>query len=155
MQTLINYIYLLSLVCWLGSVIFFSFVAAPGIFKTLEREKAGEVIGVIFPRYYFIGYVCGVLALTTLLAGSAEIPVVQSGLLLTMIACTFFAGLVIGPRARNLKARIKAEPDNSEVLQKAFKSAHGWSVRLNATVLLLGLVLLWSTAGILNLANGF
>ena len=54
MQTLINYIYLLSLVCWLGSVIFFSFVAAPGIFKTLEREKAGEVIGVIFPRYYFI-----------------------------------------------------------------------------------------------------
>lgn len=155
MQTLINYIYLLSLVCWLGSVVFFSFVAAPAIFKTLDREKAGELVGVIFPRYYFIGYVCGVLALTALLAGSAEIPVVQSGLLLGMIICTFFAGMVIGPRARDLKARIKAEPDNSEALRIAFKSLHGWSVRLNAAVLLMGLVLLWGAAGILNLASGF
>ena len=155
MQTLINYIYLLSLVCWLGSVIFFSFVAAPGIFKTLEREKAGELVGVIFPRYYFIGYVCGVLALVTLLAGTNEIPVLQLGLLLGMIACTFFAGMVIGPRARNLKARIKAEPDNSDALGRTFKSLHGWSVRLNAAVLLMGLVLLWGTAGILNLASGF
>ena len=155
MQTLINYIYLLSLVSWLGSVIFFSFVAAPGIFKTLDREKAGEVVGVIFPRYYFIGYVCGVLALVTLLAGTNEIPVLQLGLLLGMIACTFFAGMVIGPRARNLKARIKAEPDNSDALRRTFKSLHGWSVRLNAAVLLMGLVLLWGTAGILNLASGF
>ena len=155
MQNLINFIYLLSLVCWLGSVIFFSFVAAPAIFKTLEREQAGEVIGVIFPRYYVIGYVCGVLALATLLAGSAEIPVVQSGLLLGMIICTFFAGMVIGPRARDLKARIKAEPENGEALRLRFKSLHGWSVRLNAAVLLMGLVLLWGTAGILNLASGF
>ncbi len=155
MQTLINYIYLLSLVCWLGSIIFFSFVAAPGIFKTLEREKAGELVGVIFPKYSFIGYVCGVLALATLLSGSGNIPVVQLALVLGMTACTVFAGRVIGPRARDLKARIKAEPENGEALRLRFKSLHGWSVRLNAAVLLMGLVLLWGTAGILNLASGF
>ena len=53
MQTLFNFIYLLSVVCWLGSIIFFSFIGAPGIFKTLEREKAGEVAGVIFPKILY------------------------------------------------------------------------------------------------------
>lgn len=150
MQTLINYIYLLSLAVWIGSVVFFSFVAAPGIFKTLDREKAGEVVGVIFPKYYFISYVCGPLAISTLLAGSGEFPAVQMALLLGMTASAYFAGMVIGPRARTLKARIKAEPEKSDALSVKFKSLHGWSVRLNAAVLLMGLVLLWGTAGRLN-----
>ena len=58
-----NFIYLLSLVCWLGSIIFFSFFVAPVVFKTLDREKAGEIVGIIFPRYYKLGYVCGALIL--------------------------------------------------------------------------------------------
>ena len=58
-----NFIYLLSLVCWLGSIIFFSFFVVPVVFKTLDREKAGEIVGIIFPRYYKLGYVCGALIL--------------------------------------------------------------------------------------------
>lgn len=60
MTTLIQFFYLLSLVVWIGSIIFFSFFTAPAVFKTLEREQAGELIGIIFPRYYKVGYVCGV-----------------------------------------------------------------------------------------------
>ena len=49
--TLIDFIYLLSLVCWIGSIIFFSFFVAPIVFETLESKKAGELVGVIFPYY--------------------------------------------------------------------------------------------------------
>ena len=66
-----NFIYLLSLVCWIGSIIFFSFNAAPIIFKTLDREKAGEVVGKIFPLYYKLGYICCALILFSFLASEA------------------------------------------------------------------------------------
>ena len=155
MLTLINFIYLLSLVMWLGSIIFFSFIGAPGIFKTLDREKAGEVAGVIFPKYYFLGYVCAGFSLVALFFGSEKIPILQLALLLGMATCTFIAGMVISPKAKALKARIKNEAGNCETLKQAFNSLHGWSVRLNAAVLLMGLVLLWGTAGILNLSVGF
>jgi hypothetical protein len=146
MQTLFNFIYLLSLACWLGSIIFFSFIGAPGIFKTLEREQAGEVAGVIFPKYYVLGYICAGLSLAALVAGSEKVPIIQVALLLAMAICSLIAGMVVGPRAKVIKARIKNETGNGETLKRAFNSLHGWSVRLNAAVLLMGLVLLWRTA---------
>ena len=66
-----NFIYLLSLVCWIGSIIFFSFIVAPIIFKTLDREKAGEVVRKIFPLYYKLGYICGALILFSFLVSKA------------------------------------------------------------------------------------
>ena len=56
LMNFIHFVYILSLVGWVGSIVFFSFFTAPVIFKLLDREKAGEVVGVIFPRYYFLGY---------------------------------------------------------------------------------------------------
>ena len=100
MQTLFNFIYLLSLACWLGSIIFFSFIGAPGIFKTLDREKAGEVAGVIFPKYYVLGYICGGLSLSALVAGSKSIPMIQITLLLVMTICSLIAGMVVGPKQK-------------------------------------------------------
>jgi general stress protein CsbA len=130
----------------MGSIIFFSFIGAPGIFKTLEREKAGEVAGVIFPKYYILGYICSGLILLALIAGSAKIPLIQTALVLGMAICSLIAGMVIGPKAKVIKARIKNETGNGETLKRTFNSLHGWSVRLNAAVLLMGLVLLWRTA---------
>ena len=67
MVTLIHFIHLLSLVMWMGSIIFFSFFAAPAVFRLLDRQKAGEVVGAIFPKYYGLGYICSVLAAATLM----------------------------------------------------------------------------------------
>ena len=55
LMNFIHFVYILSLVGWVGSIVFFSFFTAPVIFKLLDREKAGEVVAVIFPRYYFFG----------------------------------------------------------------------------------------------------
>lgn len=51
-----------ALGCWLGSIVFFSFVGAPTTFAVLPREEAGRVVRAVFPRYYDLGLALGVLA---------------------------------------------------------------------------------------------
>ncbi len=153
LTNLIHFIYISSLVCWVGSIVFFSFFAAPAIFKVLDREKAGEVVGVIFPRYYLIGYVCAVLTLVTLLVG-AQAPIgMKLVFLLVMMAGLFPAGLIVSPQARNLKAKIKSTASSEErnSLELQFKTLHSLAVKLNGVVLLAGLGLLWLSAAGLQL----
>ena len=146
-STVINFIYLLSLVCWVGSIFFFSFFVAPVVFKTLEREKAGELVSIIFPRYYMIGYVCGVLVLVTLLLTGPETIGLKWCAWGIMMLGTASAGLGVNPRAKILKEKLK---DASEVekpdLEARFKMLHSLSVKLNAAVLFAGLWLLWLTS---------
>jgi len=63
MVIFLNYVYIISLVFWVGGIFFFSAIAAPSIFKTLDKSIAGNLVTSIFPKYYFLGYVCGTLAL--------------------------------------------------------------------------------------------
>ena len=62
-STIFNFIYLLSLVGWIGSIFFFSFFVAPAVFKTLDREKAGEMVGIIAAQS--IGEPCTQMTLNT------------------------------------------------------------------------------------------
>ena len=146
-STLIDFIYLLSLVCWIGSIIFFSFFVAPVVFKTLEREKAGELVGIIFPRYYMIGYVCGVLVLVTLLLTGPETVGLKWCAWGIMMLGTASAGLGVNPKAKTLKEKLKdaSETEKSD-LEARFKTLHSLSVKLNAAVLFAGLWLLWLTS---------
>jgi hypothetical protein len=146
MVTLIHFIHLLSLVVWMGSIIFFSFFAAPAIFRLLDRQKAGEVVGAIFPKYYGIGYICSVLAAATLMLSPQGMEGPPLIFLTVMAACTFYAGLILNPQARDLKQQMQDQPENHEALETQFRSLHGWSVRLNGAVLMFGLGLLWTTA---------
>ena len=149
----IHFVYILSLVCWVGSIVFFSFFTAPVIFKLLDREKAGEVVGVIFPRYYFLGYVCAVMTLLSLLVSTQELFGPKQILLLIMIAGWFYAGLVVSPKSRSLKAlrQSASSEEEKELFEVKFKKAHSLAVKLNGTVLLAGLGLLWFSAAGLNL----
>ena len=151
-STLINFIYLLSLVCWVGSIFFFSFFVAPVVFKTLEREKAGELVGIIFPRYYMIGYVCGVLVLVTLLLTGPETVGLKWCAWGIMMLGTASAGLGVNPRAKTLKEKLKdASETEKPDLEARFKILHSLSVKLNAAVLFAGLWLLWLTSAKLAL----
>ncbi len=145
---IINFIHLLSLVCWIGAVVFFSFFTAPAVFKTLDRPTAGKLIGVIFPRYYFLGYLFSTLLLTTYLFGAEAVSAWKMGLILVIILATFVAGMIVQPKARDLKIKIKASDseENSKAYEARFRRLHSLSVQLNSTVLLAGLALLWLTA---------
>ena len=120
---------------------------APVVFKTLEREKAGELVGIIFPRYYMIGYVCGLLVLVALLLTGPETAGLKWCAWGIMMLGTVCAGLAVNPKARILKEKLKDAPETEKPgLEARFKTLHSLSVKLNATVLFAGLWLLWLTA---------
>jgi uncharacterized membrane protein len=145
---ILQFVYLLSLVCWLGAIIFFSFIAAPAVFKTLDRPTAGELVGIIFPRYYFLGYLCSTLLLATYLLGADAVSAWKTSLILIIMLATFTAGMIVQPKARNLKEKIKSasSEEDRKTFETRFRKLHSLSVQLNSTVLLAGLAILWLTA---------
>src|SRR4051794_14226522 len=44
---------------WLGTIVFFSGVIAPQIFKNLPRPEAANLQNKLFPFYYVVGGICG------------------------------------------------------------------------------------------------
>ncbi len=149
MLEVLKFIHLLSIVVWLGMLLFFTFAAAPSIFKMLPRETAGEVIGSIFPKYWVIGYIASILATATLI-WIASIQMAWPGwrlpLLVVMTIVSFYSGLVVGKRARGIKARIKEGSDDKEALRREFKKVHAVSAMLNIAVIILGLVFIYLTS---------
>jgi len=148
MNSILIFIYLLSLTCWIGSIVFFSFFAAPAIFKNLERAEAGKIVGVIFPKYYMLGYICGSVILITLATQGSGVPRTQLGLSILMLVCSLLAGFGVGPNARKIKERLNDSigAEEREYLERKFSRLHKLSVQLNATTLFAGLILLWFTA---------
>ena len=142
-NTIFNFIYLLSLVVWIGSIVFFSFFVAPVVFKSLEREKAGELVGIIFPRYYKVGYACGTLILLSFLGSGVEEIGLKWCAWGTMCLTSILGGVVVNPKAKLLKEKIKSASEKEKSkLESKFKSLHSFSVKLNAATLFSGLWLL-------------
>ncbi|MBI3399485.1 MAG: DUF4149 domain-containing protein [Deltaproteobacteria bacterium] len=148
MIVILKFIHLLSLVIWVGGIIFFSFIAAPSIFKVLPRETAGDVVGDIFPKYWMMGYICSITALVTIIALSflgRTYPWVRIGLLVLMVGMTFYSGLAVGAKAREVKAQIHTteDPAKKEMLRAEFKTMHKRSAILNGIILAFGLVVIF------------
>ncbi|MGD0117336.1 MAG: DUF4149 domain-containing protein [Candidatus Binatus sp.] len=147
-------IYLAALGCWLGGIVFFSFFTAPAVFTNLPRHEAGQLISVIFPRYYMLGYIAGTisvaLAIYLTAAHSPRLWWSLTALALAIgLGITFYAGMVILPRADALRA-VTEDPNPDAVRKAEFDSLHHTSVILNGTVLLLNLAALVGTSGALT-----
>lgn len=150
-MTIIRFVHFLSLVIWIGGMIFFSFIAAPSIFKALPRETAGDVVGNIFPKYWLMGYLCSITSLITIIMLSymeRSYSLARIGLLVLMMALTFYSGLVVGAKAREVKAQIRMVEDTSkkEILKSEFNTLHKRSTVLNIAILILGLAVIFLTA---------
>jgi len=147
------FIYLLSLVCWLGGMVFFSILAAPIVFSVLPISEAGKVVAGIFPRYYILGYVAGIIGviLATYFAISRTPRLWWGFAALTLaiaLALTLYAGTVIRPRVDQV--RTVAEEANPDPARKEeFQRLHRLSVSINGWVMLLNVLALLSTAAAL------
>jgi hypothetical protein len=140
----VRFLYLAALVVWLGEVVFFSFVGAPAIFRALDPVHAGEVVAVIFPRYYALGMGGAGVALVCalLLAGRAVAPVWwrgAAGALGLGLLAMVWAGMVVHPRAQQLRAALQASGEAPSASAE-FRSLHARAVALNGVALLSGLV---------------
>jgi len=151
MITIIRFLHLLSLVVWIGGMIFFSLIAAPSIFKILPRDKAGDVVGDIFPKYWMMGYVCSAIALLTILVLSFQeqgYNLAKISILILMSGLNLYSGMVVGTKAREVKARMRSSGDTNEAeaLKTEFNRVHRRSTILNSIILILGLIAVFLTA---------
>lgn len=112
---------------WLGSIVFFSFVAAPALFDELGEERAGDAVNVVFPRYYSFGLWMGAVALVVWAAGPLVADVPEPPLVAD-------AGVVAAFLA-NLYARYRLIPEMAEAGSGAFARYHRQSVGLNLVAL--------------------
>lgn len=153
---LVNAIFLLSLVVWIGGIVFFSFIGAPSIFKNLPPEYAGKAVGAIFPKYYPMGYVSGLVAFACLIFSAARTgswPVLKILIVLGMVTLTVWSSLVTHPKAKALKEEMQISQSQTDIqhLKAEFDRIHRWSVINNGTVLIFGLILIFLTARSLQL----
>lgn len=144
------FLYLLSLVCWLGGMVFFSALVAPVVFKVLPIAEAGKLQAVLFPRYYLLGYICGVIGLIgAIYLCATRIPRVWWAMtavaLLIALGLTVYAGAVVRPRVDAI--RTVSEEANPDPARRAeFDRLHHLSVLLNGAVMLLDVGALLATA---------
>jgi uncharacterized membrane protein len=149
---------LLSLIVWIGGLIFFAFVLAPTAFSIPEvlpnTHLAGNVVGRALGKLHWIGLFSGVVFLASSLLhsrltnGTAHVFAARHVLLCLMLALTLISQFGIIPRMDVLRASlgdVRAAPlDNPERMQ--FDALHIWSTRVEGAVLLLGLVVVYLTA---------
>lgn len=130
---------LVLVAAWVGIMAFFSFVAAPALFGTLDRATAGDLVAGLLPPYYRWGLVlCGAAALALL--GSAagggagrRRAGLGAALAAVMVGLLAWALLVTLPEATAARR---------ERHDGRFAAAHRSAVTLNVLTLACGLLLL-------------
>ncbi len=148
----------LSLVVWIGGLIFFAFVLAPTAFSVLPNTHlAGNVVGRALGKLHWIAIVSGIVFLISSLVysritdGTVHALAMRHVLICVMLGLTLLSQFWIIPRMDSLRASVgdfaTVAIDNPARVQ--FDSLHVWSTRVEGAVLLLGLVAIYLTASLL------
>jgi uncharacterized membrane protein len=154
-MSFLRFLMFLSLVVWIGGLIFFAFVLAPTAFSVLPNTHlAGNLVGRALGKLHWIAIFSGVVFLVSSLLhsrltdGTAHVFALRHVLLCLMLALTLISQFGIIPTMDVLRASLgdvsSAPIDNPERVQ--FDSLHHWSTRVEGAVLLLGLVVVYLTA---------
>jgi uncharacterized membrane protein len=154
-MSFLRFLMLLSLVVWIGGLIFFAFVLAPTAFSVLPNTHlAGNVVGRSLGKLHWIAIVSGIVYLISSLVysqmthGTTHLFAARQVLLCLMLALTLISQFGIVPRMDVLRAQVgdfAAVPLDSPA-RVQFDNLHVWSTRVEGAVLLLGLVVVYLTA---------
>lgn len=158
-MSLLRFLMLLSLVAWIGGLIFFAFVLAPTVFAPgmlPNTHLAGNIVGRSLGKLHWIAIVSGVIFLASSLLysrlndGTAHLFALRHLLICGMLALTLLSQFWIIPRMDTLRATVTdfaaVAVDNPDRVQ--FDALHAWSTRVESAVLLLGLVAVYVTASV-------
>jgi len=154
-MSFLRFLMLLSLIVWIGGLIFFAFVLAPTSFKVLPTTHlAGNMVGASLRQLHWMAIFSGIVFLISSLLysrltdGTAHVFAARHILLCLMLALTLISQFGIIPRMDTLRASlgdVSATPiDNPQRIQ--FDVLHVWSTRVEGAVLLLGLVVVYLAA---------
>ena len=152
MTNILRFIQFLSLGTWLGSIIYFSFAVAPALFAALQnRDQAGAVVGIALGRLHHLGVIAAIVYLLASLGLALSPKFLAQPAVVAVIAMLVFTIISqhrITPRMAELRTQmvsVDATPPENP-LRAEFDRLHKVSVRLEGSVLLLGLVALFLTA---------
>jgi uncharacterized membrane protein len=142
---------LLSLIVWIGGIIFFAFVMAPTLFSVLPTTKlAGDVVNATLGKLHWMGLVSGVIFLVCSLLYNWQKyvqlrPFVLSHVsVVLMLVFTMISQFGITPKMRELRSNPAIM--DSAAGRSEFDRLHAWSTRLEGGVLFLGLGVVILTA---------
>lgn len=154
-MSFLRFLMLLSLVLWIGGLIFFAFVLAPTAFSVLPTTHlAGNVVGRALGKLHWIAIVSGIVYLASSLLysrmtdGTAHIFATRHILICLMLALTLISQFGIIPRMDALRAslgEVSAVPTDNP-MRMQFDALHAWSTRVESAVLLLGLIVVYMAA---------
>jgi len=157
-MSFLRFVMLLSLIVWVGGLIFFAFVVAPAAFSVLPtRHLAGNVVGRTLGALHWMGLFSGLIFLLSsisysqLTRGTPQLFALRNIIIVLMLLLTLISQFGIIPRMDTLRASIgeidSVPPDNPARMQ--FDALHIWSTRVEGGVFLLGLVAVYLTAQLL------
>ncbi|RJR15299.1 MAG: DUF4149 domain-containing protein [Nitrospiraceae bacterium] len=144
-----NFFYNLALSLWVGGISIFTFIITPVIFRSFERDMAGQIVGKLFPGYLTYNLVLSVLVFLLLMTVRPLLTKSGFKVSLILVACAVIINLYVVFKLHPDIVRIKqavhsfnAEAGTSPE-RKAFGRLHAVSASLNLLLLADGITLLF------------
>ncbi len=153
-MTFLRFMLLLCLTIWIGALIFFPVVAQTSFTVLPSTHLAGLVVRNTLIDLHWMGLAAGIIFLVCSLIdnrvalGRPHIFALSHILVVLMLALTAISQFAIIPRMDVLRisvGEISALPAGNP-MRAEFDSLHAWSTRIEMTVLVLGLIVLYSVA---------
>jgi len=143
MHSFARFLLIFSLVVWIGSIVFFSFVVAPTVFSVLPAQNiAGVIVGRSLEALHRIGLACGVIFFAATFLGQFSHSRVSRGLVGLMLLCTAFSHFRITPKMEQIRTAvggpIQALP-KQDAGRATFDRLHQTSVILEGITLVAGI----------------
>jgi hypothetical protein len=153
-MTFLRFVLLLSLTIWLAALIFFPVVAQTSFTVLPSAHLAGLVVRNSLIALHWMGIFSGIIFLACSLIynriaqGRARVFAPSHILVVVMMALTAISQFKIIPRMDVLRISVGeiAVLPASNPMRAEFDSLHVWSTRVELSVLVLGLVVLYSVA---------
>ena len=141
-------LYNIILALWTGGMALFTFIVTPAIFRSFDRDQAGEIVGKLFPGYFTYLLVLSALALVLffLLGADQATRSFRASLFLLVVGVIINAYVLFSlhPRTVEVKQQIASFERFAadSPARKEFKKLHAVSAVLNLVILADGIALL-------------
>ncbi len=156
-MAILRFFMLLSLVVWLGGLIFLAFVEAPTVFSPgllPTRHMAGSIVGRSLTILHYMAIASGIVFLISsivysrITTGSAHVLAGRHIVIALMLVLTLISQFAISPRMHSIRTQLgvidSAPLDNPQ--RAEFDRLHAWSEKFEQGVFLLGLIAVYLTA---------
>jgi hypothetical protein len=157
LMSFLRFLMVLTLVVWLGGVIFLAFVEAPTVFSPgllPTRHMAGSILGRSLDLLHYMAIASGIIYLfasmlySRMSTGTPRRLAARHLLIVSMLILTLISQFAISPKMHALRAEVgvidEVPLDNPQ--RREFDRLHAWSEKFEEAVLLLGLVAIYVTA---------